>query len=259
MIPAAQGAAQPWRWTAKAPASLCPYRWRTSRCCARCQTRSALISKPAAPIGASHRAGCWRRASAPARFISSSPGGCAWFIELGGADEITVAAVAAGETIGEISAVDGGAVSASIVVDEDCTIAELPKDEFQALLARRGEVALGLLTRWAGIIRDLDNKVRFTASAGPMQRLCSELIQLARVDKPGGKTWLVPEMPSHQELAVRVQMTREEVAAAIADLASRGIVARRTRALRILDYKALKDMVRQGAPLPLQAAAPGEG
>lgn len=212
---------------------------------------------------------CTYRRIAPGGVLAARFGvGAVYFIlagrvrvvhQLGGADEITVAAVAAGETIGEISAVDGGAVSASIVVDEDCTIAELPKDEFQALLARRGEVALGLLTRWAGIIRDLDNKVRFTASAGPMQRLCSELIQLARVDKPGGKTWLVPEMPSHQELAVRVQMTREEVAAAIADLASRGIVARRTRALRILDYKALKDMVRQGAPLPLQAAAPGEG
>jgi CRP-like cAMP-binding protein len=179
--------------------------------------------------------------------------------QLGAAREITIATVSPGETIGEISAVDGGVLSASIVVDEDCIVAELPKEEFQALLARRGEVALDLLMRWAAIIRDLDDKVSFIASIGPMQRLCSELIRLGRVDRPGGSNWQVPEMPSHQELAIRAQMTREAVAAGIAELVSRGIVERRTRLLRILDFKALKDMVRYGTTLPLPAAVERKG
>jgi CRP/FNR family transcriptional regulator, cyclic AMP receptor protein len=178
---------------------------------------------------------------------------------LDGQDEITIASVAAGEALGEISAIDGGTASATIVAEDECVVAELPKEDFQALLIRRGEVALALLQRWASVIRDLDDKVSLVSSIGPDQRVYSEIIRMARIDRPGGDRWLVPEMPSHQDLAIRAQTTREAVAAAIAELASRGIAERRTKTLYIHDYKALKDMMRQGKLLaPLSArAAPG--
>jgi CRP/FNR family transcriptional regulator, cyclic AMP receptor protein len=166
-------------------------------------------------------------------------------------DEITIAVVADGDAIGELSAIDGGTASASIIADIDCVVADLPRQEFQALLVRRGEAALSVLRRWAAIIRDLDDKVSFTSRVGPEQRICSELIRLARVTQPGSDRWLVPELPSHHDLAVRAQTTREAVARVIAELASRGVVERRTRALHILDLKALKDVVRLGVRLNL--------
>ena len=170
---------------------------------------------------------------------------------LDGEDEVTIATISAGEAIGEISAIDGGTASATVIAEEDCVIAALPKEEFQALLVRRGDVAVSLLRRWAAIIRDLDDKVSLVSSIGPEQRICSELVRLARVDRPGSDRWLVPELPSHQDLAVRAQTTREAVASTIAELASRGIVERRTRTLHILDYRGLQAMVRHGSSLPL--------
>ena len=104
---------------------------------------------------------------------------------LDGQDEITIANVTAGDALGEISAIDGGGASATVVAEEDCIVAELPKADFQALIVRRGEVALSLLQRWAAIIRDLDDKVSLVSSIGPEQRIYSELIRLARVEKPG--------------------------------------------------------------------------
>jgi len=178
---------------------------------------------------------------------------------LDGQDEVTIATIAAGEAIGEISAIDGGTASATVIAEEDCVIAELPKDEFHALLLRRGDVAVSLLRRWAGIIRDLDDKVSLVSSIGPEQRICSELVRLARVEKPGSDRWVVPELPSHQDLAIRAQTTREAVASTIAELASRGIVERRTRTLYILDYRGLQAMVRHGASLPLTSAAADGG
>jgi CRP/FNR family transcriptional regulator, cyclic AMP receptor protein len=173
---------------------------------------------------------------------------------LDGQDEITIANVTSGDALGEISAIDGGGASATVVAEEDCIVAELPMADFQALIVRRGEVALALLQRWAAIIRDLDDKVSLVSSIGPEQRVYSELLRLARVEKPGSDRWLVPEIPSHQDLAVRAQTTREAVAGAIAELVSRGIAERRTRALYINDYKALKDMIRQGQGLPRPSA-----
>jgi CRP/FNR family transcriptional regulator, cyclic AMP receptor protein len=165
---------------------------------------------------------------------------------LDGTDEVTIAVVSDGDALGEISAIDGGGASATVIAEDDVTIAELPKEEFQQLIVRRGEVALSLLKRWAAIIRNLDDKVSLVSSIGPEQRIYSEIIRLARVEKPGSNRWLVPEMPSHQELAVRAQTSRDAVASAIAEIASRGIAERRTRSLYINDYKALQDLMRQG-------------
>jgi CRP/FNR family transcriptional regulator, cyclic AMP receptor protein len=178
---------------------------------------------------------------------------------LDGGDEVTIAVVSAGDALGEISAIDGGGASASVIAEEDCVAAELPKEDFQQLIMRNGAVALDLLRRWAGIIRDLDDKVSLVSSNGPEQRVYSEILRLARVDKPGSDRWLVPEMPGHQDLAVRAQTTREAVARAIAELVSRGIAERRTRALLINDYKALKDLVRQGAGRRLPTARASNG
>lgn len=171
-----------------------------------------------------------------------------------GKDEVTLALVSEGDALGEISAIDGGGASATVIAEEDCTVASLPKEDFQGLIVQHGEVALQLLQRWAAIIRDLDDKVSLVSSIGPEQRVYSELVRLARVEKPGSERWLVPELPNHAELAVRAQTTREAVAGAIAELASRGIAERRTRSLYINDYKALRDLVRQGHGMKLPSA-----
>jgi CRP/FNR family transcriptional regulator, cyclic AMP receptor protein len=176
---------------------------------------------------------------------------------LDGTDEVTIALVSDGDTLGEISAIDGGGASATVIAEDDCTVAELARADFQALLVRNGEVALSLLQRWAGIIRDLDDKVSLVSSIGPEQRVYSEIVRIARVEKPGSDRWIVPEMPSHQELAVRAQTTREAVAGAIAELASRGIAERRTRTLFINDFKALQGLVRQGHGTALPSARTG--
>jgi CRP/FNR family transcriptional regulator, cyclic AMP receptor protein len=165
-------------------------------------------------------------------------------------EDVTIATIADGDAIGELSAIDGGTASASVVAEGDCFVAELPKEDFMALLLRRGEVAVSLLRRWAGIIRDLDDKVSRVSNIGPRQRVYSEIIRLARVERPGSEHWVVAEMPSHQELANRTQTTREAVAGAIAELASRGIAERRTHALLIYNYRGLKDLLRNRAPPP---------
>jgi CRP-like cAMP-binding protein len=157
--------------------------------------------------------------------------------------EITIATISAGDTIGEISAIDGLGRSATVVAEDDCAVAELPRDEFHALIARRGDVALELLHRWAATIRGLSEKVSHLSVGSPDQRVYSELVRLARVERPGGGRWMIRDLPSHQELAQWAQTSREVVAGALAQLLRRGVAERRTRILYINDYKALIDLV----------------
>jgi CRP-like cAMP-binding protein len=181
-----------------------------------------------------------------------SPSAAVYFLVTGSArvvhyvaedQEITIATVAAGDTIGEISAIDGRGRSATVVAEQDCVVAELPSDEFQALIARRGGVALELLRRWAATIRQLSDKVSYLSTGSPDQRVYSELIRLARQDKPGGDRWLIRELPTHQELAKWAQTSREVVASAVAELVRRGVAERRTKTLYINDYAALRDLI----------------
>jgi CRP-like cAMP-binding protein len=162
---------------------------------------------------------------------------------LPGEDEITIAIVSAGDTIGDIAAVDGLGRSATIIADDDCTVAELPRHDFRTIVARHGEVALALLVRWAGIIRELDDKFSYVSTISPDQRVYSQIVRLARQEHPGGSRWLVRELPSHQDLAEWAQTSRESVASAVAELYRRGIAERRGKALVIKDYVTLKGLV----------------
>lgn len=157
--------------------------------------------------------------------------------------EITIATIATGDTIGEISAIDGRGRSATVLAEEECVVAELPAAEFQALITRRGGVALELLRRWAATIRQLSDKVSYLSTGSPEQRVYSELIRLARQERPGGERWLIRELPTHQELAKWAQTSRDVVAGAVAELVRRGVAERRTKTLYINDYAALRDMV----------------
>jgi len=157
--------------------------------------------------------------------------------------EITIATVSAGDTIGEISAIDGLGRSATVVAEDDCAVAELPREEFHALIGRRGDVALELLHRWAATIRGLSEKVSHLSVGSPDQRVFSELVRLARVERPGGDRWMIRDLPTHQSFAQWAQTSREVVAGALAQLLRRGVAERRTKVLYINDYKALIDLV----------------
>jgi len=174
---------------------------------------------------------------------------------LPGEDEITIATVAAGDTIGEIAAIDGQGRSATIIANEDCNVAELPRGEFHALVARHGGVALALLCRWAAIIRELDDKFSYVSTISPDQRVFSQLIRLARQEPPPSERWLIRELPSHQELAEWAQTSRESVAAAIAELYRRGIAERRHKSLVVHDYAMLKSLVMNARAPRADAAA----
>jgi CRP/FNR family transcriptional regulator, cyclic AMP receptor protein len=167
-------------------------------------------------------------------------------------EEITIATIPAGDTIGEISAVDGLGRSATVVADADCVIAELAQPQFHALLAQHGEVALDLLRRWAETIRKLSDKVSYLSTGSPDQRVYAEILRLAKPDQPGGSRWMIRELPSHQDLARWAQTSREVVAGAVAELVRRGVAERRTRCLHIIDYGMLKSLTLGGEAEPAQ-------
>jgi CRP/FNR family transcriptional regulator, cyclic AMP receptor protein len=172
--------------------------------------------------------------------------------------EFTIATVPAGNALGEIAAIDGQGRTATIVAEADCVVAELPADEFAALLGSRAEIGFDLLRRWASMIRQLDEKISFLATGSPDQRIYNELVRLAKTSSTGGDRWVILEMPNHREIAMWAQTSREVVIRVLADLVRSGVVERRAKTLYIHDYDALR-LLATGAeapPTPSQAPPP---
>jgi len=92
--------------------------------------------------------------------------------------------------------------------------------------------------RWPPSFRDLDDKVSLVSSIGPEQRVYSELLRLARVEKPGSDRWLVPEIPTIRTSRCGPRRRARRSPARSRKRVSRGIAERRTRSLYINDYKA---------------------
>jgi CRP/FNR family transcriptional regulator, cyclic AMP receptor protein len=168
--------------------------------------------------------------------------------------EITIATVGAGNTLGEIAAIDGLGRTATILAESDCVAAELPSEEFGALLGSRAELGLDLLRRWASVIRQLDEKISFLSIGSPDQRVYAELLRLAKPTSMGGDRWVIMEMPNHREIAVNSQTSREVVIRVLAELARAGTVERRAKTLHINGYDALRVLASAPPALPQTTA-----
>jgi CRP/FNR family cyclic AMP-dependent transcriptional regulator len=164
--------------------------------------------------------------------------------------EVTIATVGAGNTLGEIAAIDGLGRTATILAESDCVASELPAEDFAALLGSHAALGLDLLRRWASVIRQLDEKISFLSTGGPDQRVYTELLRLARTSNTGGDRWIIPEIPNHREIAVQSQTSREVVVRVLAELTRSGVVERRSKTLHIHDYDALRNLAAAPPKLP---------
>jgi CRP/FNR family cyclic AMP-dependent transcriptional regulator len=164
----------------------------------------------------------------------------------GESGEVTIATVAAGNALGEIAAVDAQGRSAGIVAETDCLVLELPADEFDTLLNTHAQVGRDLLRRWACLIRQLDEKVSTLASGSPEQRIYAELVRLAKSTSEGRDRWIVPDVPSHREIALWAQTSREVVIRLLAELSREGLIERRGKTLHIYGYDVVRERAASG-------------
>jgi CRP/FNR family transcriptional regulator, cyclic AMP receptor protein len=156
--------------------------------------------------------------------------------------EIAFAVVEAGGHVGELSALDGQGRSATVVAVTDCMIAALSAEAFDGLLQRHATMAVDLLRHLSRIIRTSDERIAELSILGAVQRVYRELLRLAEPDPVDSAAWLIPALPTQQDMASRVGTTRETVARALGQILTTGVVQRRGRTLLIRDREMLEEL-----------------
>ncbi len=163
----------------------------------------------------------------------------------GESKEVALAELGPGDTFGELSAIDSNKRSARVAALEPTLLASMPGKEFRKILILCPEVALILLKRFAGLIRSLTMRVTTLSTLTDRQRVYFELLRLSEPNAEGDGSWVISNLPPHAEIAAKVGADKEEVAAAIGNLARYGVVERRHKTLIINDRDRLARLADQ--------------
>jgi CRP-like cAMP-binding protein len=153
---------------------------------------------------------------------------------------MTLTEMRAGDTFGELSAIDGRMRSARAVALEPSLVAILDGESFVRLVKDNGDLAVALLKRVAGYLRASNRRMYSLSTLTAKQRVYAQLARLAEVNPARPTEWIIEPVPSHVDIAFWAGTKRETVAAAIGWLAREGVVARQHRALLVRDPARLK-------------------
>ena len=163
--------------------------------------------------------------------------------------------LAEGTSFGELAALDGRPRSADVVALTSGLIASMPPAAFRELLRAEWIVNERVLVRLADLARGLVDRVVELSTLNVQQRVCLELLRLARAGDADGNALRIEPAPKHTELAHRVSTYREQVTRELTALVKAGVLARDGGALVVRDAAGLQ-RIADGAPREL-IAKPG--
>ncbi|MGD0875546.1 MAG: Crp/Fnr family transcriptional regulator [Acidimicrobiales bacterium] len=155
--------------------------------------------------------------------------------------EVILAVLDPGSLLGEVSAIDGGPRSATVVALEPVEVDAIGADDFVEFLAEHPRVAGELLQLVVARLRDASLRQVEFGTVDTLGRLCVSLIQLAdRYGRPLGEHVEVDAPINQQEIAEWAGMSREAVVKGLRQLRSLGWLTVDARVLTLLDPPAIR-------------------
>ena len=162
-----------------------------------------------------------------------------------GGRQVTFRDLGAGESFGDVAAIDGKRRSADVVALETSLLAALPSGALWRLLREEPLIAERMLQRLAHLVRRLSERVIDLSTVGVQNRIHAELLRIAREAGVAGNTARIDPAPKHTDIASRVSTYREQVTRELSALVKMGIVARGDHALVICDLARLARLVEE--------------
>jgi CRP-like cAMP-binding protein len=159
-----------------------------------------------------------------------------------GGKEVVLAFRGPGDLLGELSAIDGQARSATVSAIEAVEVLVVPSADFRAFLERNPRVAVLLLEMLSRRLRDADRKRIEYAAHDTVGRVAARLVELAREHgEHSAGSYKITLPLSQEELAGWTGASREAVAKALHTLRELRWVTTERRRITVLDIEALRN------------------
>lgn len=146
-----------------------------------------------------------------------------------------------GDYFGELSVIDGMRAAEHIISVSKSTAVFLPAEPAQRLIFETPSLAQAVMARLSARVREVTAQRTLLALPNPFQRLCVQLLLLARPAATTGGLALEPA-PTHQELAIMINSSRETVTRAFQVLVLHQAIQREGVCLMVLRRDYLADI-----------------
>lgn len=128
-----------------------------------------------------------RLANGEKLFEEGEPGSSMYVIQSGkvrlvrkvGQTEVAIAVLKQGEVFGEMAVLEGLPRTATAIASEESVVVEVTRPLFEQLIRDNGEVALRILRKLSGRLREADRQINTFLTAGSVSRTIELLRQLA--------------------------------------------------------------------------------
>jgi len=155
--------------------------------------------------------------------------------------EIGLNIIEAGQFFGELSVIDRQPRSASVVALTPVVVVQVPGEVARRMFYGYPPVAEAMMRHLALTVRRMSNLRSMQAMPNAFQRVFA-LLAYMQQDGPGDMQ-VIDDLPTHQEVAIMVNTSRETVTRAIAALRRAGVIEKDGRRLLIREPDRLWRMV----------------
>lgn len=140
--------------------------------------------------------------------------------------ELILAMHMSGDFFGEMSLIDGGTASATVVAADNSTIAIISKDNFYSLIYTQRNILLNLLRSFCFRIRSANKTIEIMSQKSAVSRIKMLLLMFSEkygVKKDDGI--MLSVLSTHQELADMTGLTRETATKILNELQEEGAIS----------------------------------
>lgn len=145
-----------------------------------------------------------------------------------------------GDYFGELSVVDGMPAAEYVIAVSKSRALFLEASVARQLIFDHSGIAQAVMTRLSQRVRQVTAQRTLLALPNPFQRLCVQLLLLARPSEL--KQAVLEFAPTHQELAIMINSSRETVTRAFQTLILKQVIERQGDHLYLLDVQFLSDV-----------------
>jgi CRP-like cAMP-binding protein len=147
-----------------------------------------------------------------------------------------------GDFFGELGVMDGKEQPESVIALVKSTVVAVPKPAIRPLLTAMPNMAEALMLKLAEKLRQASNQRKILGLANPLQKVCAQLWTMNVNSTNTENTGKIPMMPTHQELAIMINASRETVTRVFQQLQTKSIVQRDGNDLLLLNLQTLKEI-----------------
>jgi CRP-like cAMP-binding protein len=165
--------------------------------------------------------------------------------------EIGLDFVEPNDYFGELSIIDGGPRSASVIATTEAVVGFLPKVHARTLFYHNPTVIEALLQRLCNTIRQASNYRSLLGLTRAYARVYS-VLEAAVARNTTSDLPTIESLPNQHAIAIMANVSRETVSRALKALLEAGVVAKESRRLTVLDAPMLARLARGEAELQVR-------